>query len=143
MELVVDEIKSHQRTPNTPVRSKKAVGVVQEIYALLIAHYVVRAVMVEAAKKAALPPSRLSFTNTLRLIREMIPEAQRTAKADLPRLYQGLLEDVASKPLAPRANRCIPRVIKRKMSKFRVKSESHRNWPQPTKPFQEAVVLLN
>lgn len=139
----MDEIKSHQRTPNTPVRSKKAVGVVQEIYALLIAHYVVRAVMVEAAKKAALPPSRLSFTNTLRLIREMIPEAQRTAKADLPRLYQGLLEDVASKPLAPRANRCIPRVIKRKMSKFRVKGEFHRTCPQPTKPFHEAIVLLN
>jgi hypothetical protein len=52
---------------------------VQEIYGLLIAHYVVPAVMVEAAEKAALPPSRLSFTNTLRLIREMIPEAQRTA----------------------------------------------------------------
>jgi hypothetical protein len=34
-------------------------------------------------------------------------------------------------------------VVKRKMSKFRVKSPSHRNWPQPTRPFQEAVVLLN
>jgi hypothetical protein len=142
-ELAMDEIKSHQRAPHTPVRSKKAVGVVQEIYGLLIAHYVVRAVMVEAAEKAALPPSRLSFTNTLRLIREMIPEAQRTAKADHARLYRGLLEDVAARPLAPRANRCNPRVVKRKMSKFRVKSPSHRNWPQPTKPFQEAVVLLN
>jgi hypothetical protein len=141
-ELAMDEIKSHQRAPHTPVRSKKAVGVVQEIYGLLIAHYVVRAVMVEAAEKAALPPSRLSFTNTLRLIREMIPEAQRTAKADHARLYRGLLEDVAARPLAPRANRCNPRVVKRKMSKFRVKSPSHRNWPQPTKPFQEAVVLL-
>jgi hypothetical protein len=142
-ELATDEIKSHQRAPHTPLRSKKAVGVVQEIYGLLIAHYVVRAVMVEAAKKAALPPSRLSFTNTLRLIREMIPEAQRTAKADHPRLYRGLLEDVAARPLAPRANRCNPRVVKRKMSKFRVKNPSHRCWPQPTKSFREAVVLLN
>lgn len=142
-ELTVDEIKSHQRVPNTPVRSKKAVGVVQEVYGLLIAHYVVRAVMVQAAKKAALPPSRLSFTNTLRLIREMIPEVQRTAEADRPRLYRGLLEDVAARPLAPRANRCNPRVVKRKMSNFGAKSPSHRNWPQPTKPFREAVVLLN
>ena len=142
-ELAVDEIKSHQRTPNTPLRSKKAVGVVQEIYGLLIAHYVVRAVMVQAAKKAGLAPRRLSFTNALRLIREMIPEAQRTAKADHPRLYRGLLEDVAARPLAPRTNRCNPRVVKRKMSKFRVKSPSHRNWPQPTKSFREAVVLLN
>jgi hypothetical protein len=142
-ELAVDEIKSHQRAPNAPLRSKKAVGVVQEIYALLIAHYVLRAVLVEAAKKAALPPRRLSFTNALRLVREMIPEAQRTAEADHPRLYRGLLEDVAAKPLAPRANRCNPRVVKRKMSKFGVKGPSHRAWPQPTKPFREAVVLLN
>ncbi len=142
-ELAIDEIKSHQRHPRTPLRSKKPVGVVQEIYALLIAHYVVRAVMVEAARKAALPPSRLSFTNTLRLIREMIPEAQRTAEADHPRLYRQLLEDVAARPLAPRTNRCNPRVVKRKMSNFSVKKPSHRNWPQPTKPFREAVVLLN
>lgn len=118
-------------------------GVVQEIYGLLIAHYVVRAVMVEAARKAELAPSRLSFTNTLRLIREMIPEAQRTAEADHPRLYRRLLEDVAATPLAPRANRANPRVVKRKMSNFGVKNPSHRNWPQPTKSFREAVVLLN
>lgn len=143
-ELAVDEIKSHQRAPRTPLRSKKPVGVVQEIYGLLIAHYVVRAVMVEAARKAALPPSRLSFTTTLRLIREMIPEAQRTAEADHPRLYRRLLEDVAARPLAPRANRCNPRVVKRKMSKFGVKNpSSHRCWPQPTKSFREALVLLN
>src|SRR5215208_6559279 len=54
-ELAVDEIKSHQRAPRTPVRSKKAVGVVQEIYGLLIAHYVVRAVMVEAAERLLFP----------------------------------------------------------------------------------------
>ncbi len=142
-ELAIDEIKSHQRHPRTPLRSKKPVGVVQEIYGLLIAHYVVRAVMVEAARKAELPPSRLSFTNTLRLIREMIPEAQRTAQADHPRLYRQLLEDVAARPLAPRTNRCNPRVVKRKMSNFSVKNPSHRNWPQPTKSFREAVVLLN
>ena len=37
VELAIDEIKSHQRAPHTPLRSKKAVGVVQEIYGLLIA----------------------------------------------------------------------------------------------------------
>ncbi len=142
-ELAIDEIKSHQRTPQDPLRSKKAVGVVQEIYALLISHYVVRAVMVEAARRAELPPSRLSFTNTLRLVREVIPEAQRTAQADHHRLYEQLLQDVASTPLAPRRNRCNPRVVKRKMSNFGVKKPCHRNWPQPTKPFRDTVILLN
>jgi hypothetical protein len=143
-ESTVDEMKSHQRTPQEPLRSKKAVGVIQEIYGLLIAHYVIRAVMVEAARTVMLPPSRLSFTNTLRLIREMIPEAQRTAAADHRRLYRQLLDDIAATPLRPRTNRTNPRVVKRKMSKYRVKDpDRHRHWPQPTKAFREAVVLLN
>jgi hypothetical protein len=143
-ESTVDEMKSHQRTPQEPLRSKKAVGVIQEIYGLLIAHYVIRAVMVEAARTVMLPPSRLSFTNTLHLIREMIPEAQRTAAADHRRLYRQLLDDIAATPLRPRTNRTNPRVVKRKMSKYRVKDpDRHRHWPQPTKAFREAVVLLN
>lgn len=61
-------------------------GVIQEVYGLSIAHYVIRAVMVDAARTKELPPTRLSFTGTLRVIREMIPEAQRTAAADHRRL---------------------------------------------------------
>ena len=142
-ELAVDEMKNHQRHPSTPLRSKKPVGVIQEIYGLLIAHYVVRAVMVEAARMVELAPNRLSFTGTVRLIREMIPELQRTAAADHPCLYRQLLADIAATPLRPRTNRSNPRVVKRKMSKFRVKTPDHRHWPQPTKPFREAVILLN
>src|SRR5918992_445383 len=142
-ELAVDEMKNHQRHPSTPLRSKKPVGVIQEIYGLLIAHYVVRAVMVEAARMVELAPNRLSFTGTVRLIPEMIPELQRTAAADHPCLYRQLLADIAATPLRPRTNRSNPRVVKRKMSKFRVKTPDHRHWPQPTKPFREAVVLLN
>jgi Insertion element 4 transposase N-terminal/Transposase DDE domain len=144
-ELAVDEIKSHQRVPQEPLRSKKPVGVIQEIYGLLVAHYVVRAVMVDAARTTKeLSPRRLSFTNTLRLIREMIPEAQRTAAADHPRLYRQLLADIVATPLGPRTNRANPRVVKRKMSNFGVKKPEH-HWHrlQPTKPFREAVVLLN
>jgi hypothetical protein len=141
-ELAVDEIKTHQRPPQKPLRSERPVGVIQEAYGLLVAHYVVRAVMTDAARTVELPPGRLSFTNTLRIIREMVPEAQRTASADHPRLYRQLLSDVSSTPLPPRANRSNPRVVKRKMSKFGVKTPGHRAWPQPTKPFHEAVVLL-
>jgi hypothetical protein len=57
--------------------------------------------------------------------------------------YRQLLSDLAARPLAPRTELCNPRVVKRKMSKFRMKNPSHSDWPQPTKPFREAVVLLN
>lgn len=141
-ELAADEIKTHQRPPHRPLRSGRPVGVVQEIYGLLIAHYVVRAVMADAAKTVDLPPSRMGFTHTLRVIREAAPEIQRTAARDHPRLYRQVLADVAAEPLPPRADRGNPRVVKRKMSNFGVKNPSHRAWPQPTKPFREAVILL-
>ena len=52
-ELTFDEVERHQRPPR-PLRSQTPVGVIEEIYGLLLAHYVVRAVMVEAATTA--PP---------------------------------------------------------------------------------------
>jgi mitochondrial fission protein ELM1 len=45
--------------------------------------------------------------------------------------------------LPERDNRSNPRVVQRKMSRFKLKREIHRQWPQPSKPFQEAIVLLN
>jgi hypothetical protein len=141
-ELAFDEIETHQRPPR-PLRSQTPVGVIQEIYGLLLAHYVVRAVMVEAATTAPrpLPPTRLSFLTTLRLIRTTLPELHRTAPVDHPRLYQQLLADMVATPLPPRRNRSYPRVVKRKMSNFRVKGPHHRRWPQPTKAFRDAIAL--
>jgi hypothetical protein len=141
-ELTFDELESHQRPPR-PLRSQTPVGVIQEIYGLLLAHYVVRAVMAEAAATAPtpLPPTRLSFLTTLRLIRTVLPELQRTASTDQPRLYRQLLADSARAPLPPRRTRSNPRVVKRKMSNFRVKAPCHRRWPQPTIAFRDAIVL--
>lgn len=142
-ELAFDELETHQRPPR-PLRSRTPVGVVQEIYGLLLAHYVVRAVMAAAATVATpapLPPTRLSFLTALRLIRSTVPELQRTAPADRPRLYRQLLADIARCPLPPRRTRSYPRVVKQKMSNFRVKAPCHRHWPQPTKAFRDAIVL--
>jgi hypothetical protein len=140
-ELTIDELETHQR-PRLPLRSQKPVGVVQEIYGLLLAHYLVRAVMVEAAATRDLAPTRLSFISALRIIREYLPDFQRTAVADHPVIYEALLADLAAAPLPPRANRINPRVVKQKMSSFPVKRPEHRCWPQPTKPFRNAIVLL-
>jgi Insertion element 4 transposase N-terminal/Transposase DDE domain len=141
-EVVFDELETHQRPPR-PLRSRTPVGVLQEVYGLLLAHYVVRAVMADAAAQAPAPtsPTRLSFLTSLRLIRTAVPELQRTAPADHPRLYRQLLADIARWPLPARRNRTNPRVVKQKMSNFRVKGPAHRHWPQPTKAFRDAIVL--
>lgn len=143
IEITIDELDTHQRLPHIPLRSKKPVGVIQEAYGLLLAHYAVRSVMHEAAVQNALDPDRLSFTNAVHIIRAAIPEFQMTTPEQLPRLYQRLLNDIARHRLPERDNRSNPRVVKRKMSKFKVKRKEHSHCPQPSKSFQEVIVILN
>lgn len=141
-ELAVDEIDTHQRLLRQPLRSEKPVGVIQELYGLLIAHYAVRKLMHEAALKADLDPDRLSFSNAVRIIGDAIPEFQMVVPEQRTALYQRLLVDIARHRSPPRANRINPRVVKRKMSKYPLKRAEHRRWPQPCKPFPNAVVML-
>lgn len=124
------------------MRSLKPVGVIQELYALLIAHYVVRYLMHEAALQAELDPDRLSFTHAVQVIQDAIPEFQMTAPGQLPQLYARLLQDIADQPLPERKRRSNPRVVKRKMSNFRLKRPEHHHWPQPSCSFREAVALI-
>jgi hypothetical protein len=140
VELALDEVKTHQR-PARPLRSRKPVGVIQEIYGLLIAHYLLRATMLQAAGPAA-APLRLSFIGTLRLIRELLPLARPGGKRARQRRYRWALGELARQVLPSRPERSNPRVVKQKMANFRVKTAEHQRWPQPTKPFADAIVLL-
>ncbi len=140
IESALDEIKAHQR-PARPLRSRKPVGVVQEIYGLLVAHYLLRAAMLQAAP-GGVSPLRRSFVGTLRLVRDILPLAQLWGKRARQRLHRQMLLAIAGQVLPRRAERSNPRVIKQKMANFRVKTAQHQRWPQPTKPFAAAVVLL-
>src|SRR5512135_102360 len=66
--LTIDELKTHQR--ERPVlRSQTPGGVVQELYGLLLGHYIIRVLMHEAAAVNGIDPQRLSFTGTLKILR--------------------------------------------------------------------------
>jgi len=138
-ELAIDELKTHQK--QRPVlRSQRPAGVVQEIYGLLLAHFVVRKLMFEAAAKAAVSPRQLSFVGALKILRCRLPEVPRCL-AGRRRWYQDLLSEIAEETLQPRRDRINPRVIKRKMSKWPKKRPEHRQSPQPTKKFRAALEI--
>src|SRR5437870_5376471 len=140
-ELAIDELKTHQR--ERPVlRSETPGGVLQELDGLLLAHYVVRVLMSEAARRNDLPPRRLSFTGTLKVLRCRLPECPKS-RIGLKRWYEDLLAEIAEEVLPERRNRINPRVIKRKMSNWRKKRPEHRRLPQPTKNFRQSVVVLS
>jgi len=115
--------------------------VIQELYGLLLAHYAVRFLMREAALQSGIDPDRLSFVHALRVIGDAIPEFQMITPEQRPLLYTRLLRDIATGRLPGRRRRSNPRVVKRKMSKFRLKRPEHDHWPQPTMPFHRAVVI--
>src|SRR5213076_3152285 len=65
IELVIDEIKTHERAQRQVLRSKTPEGVYQELYGIYLAHYAVRALLAHAAIEATLDPDRLSFSEGL------------------------------------------------------------------------------
>jgi hypothetical protein len=134
-ELSIDETKTHELERLT-LRSQTPDGVVQELYALLIDHFVVRVLMFEAARTLTLAPVRMSFTGTLKILRCRIPESPRRLSGQR-RWWRNLLEEIGEETLEPRRNRINPRVIKRKK-----KRREHRGYPQPTKDFRDAIVLI-
>jgi hypothetical protein len=139
-ELAIDELKTHQR--ERPVlRSQTPRGVIQELYGLLLGHYVVRVLMQETAKRQGIDPQRLSFTAALKILRCRIPECPRSREGR-GRWYQALLSEIGEEVLPERRNRINPRVIKRKMSNWKKKRPEHRRYPQPSKEFRKAIVML-
>ncbi|MCX5309106.1 hypothetical protein OG304_37695 [Streptomyces sp. NBC_00160] len=72
---MLDEIKTHQRGAKSVVlASKTPEGVRQEIYAHLLVHHALRALMAEAAAGSPEPVDcdRLSFTTALRAARRTV-----------------------------------------------------------------------
>lgn len=144
-ELVFDEQKTHldPRRPGKPaqLRSQTPQGVEQELYALSLGHFVVRALMLEAAKQDNLDVDRLSFTGCLRILQARLPECDSATPIRLEQWYRLLLAEMAQERIEPRRNRVNPRVVKRKMSNFAKKRPEHRGRPPLKKTFAETVVI--
>jgi hypothetical protein len=144
-ELVFDEQKTHldPRRPGKAAhfRSQTPQGVEQELYALSLGHFVVRALMLEAAKEDNLDVDRLSFTGCLRIVQARLPECDNSTPIRLEQWYRALLAELAQEQIEPRRNRVNPRVVKRKMSKFAKKRPEHRGRPPLKKTFAQTVVI--
>jgi hypothetical protein len=146
IELVNDEQKTHQAPrmsgKEAQVRSETPGGVVQELYALSLGHYLTRAFMAEAAHEEGLDPDRLSFMGCLRILRIRLPEYAAVREEEREDWYKALLKEMAGERTESRRNRINPRVVKVKMSNFKKKRAEHRGIPSLTQTFEETVVML-
>jgi Insertion element 4 transposase N-terminal/Transposase DDE domain len=142
LEIDNDELTTHQLNRPVDLRSQTPVGVVQEIYGVLLAHNAIRRLMHESAKRWEIDPRTLSFIHAVRVIKETIPLMRAADTEQLPSLYKAMLEQIGQGRLPARDNRINPRVIKVKMSKWPKKRPRHYNPPPPQKSFVAAIVML-
>jgi len=74
IETIFDEIKDRVRGGAPLLRSKRPDLIKQDFYGLLLAHFGVRSLMLEAAREADVEPDDLSFAHALSVIISRLPE---------------------------------------------------------------------
>lgn len=139
-EVAIDELKTHLRNAPT-LRSQRPAGVIQEVYGLLIAHFIIRKLAFEASQHANVSPRQVSFTGTINVLRARLPEAPRSRRL-IAGWYDLLLEEISLEILETRRNRINPRVIKRQQSKWPRKRKKHRKLKALNETFDQIIALL-
>lgn len=139
-ESVLDEVKTEMQQSQAPLlRSKTPELVQQELYGLLLAHYLNRKVMAQAGELAGEAPTQLSFKSSLETLKQWTTE---TSRQGWPRRYGVLLRKVAQKELRPKRERSYPRAKKAGRQKWPMKRAGQPPPAQPSKPFAQAVYIV-
>ena len=140
IELVIDEIKTHERAQRKVLRSKTPDGVRQELYGIYLAHYAVRVLLAQAAVEAELDPDRLSFTEGLFELTEMISLALTLEPEEATeQLLTRLQHKIAQHVLPARRLRINRREVKQVYNKYKPKK---RRLPPP-EPFDPEDQFLD
>ena len=122
IEIGYDEVKTHMLERQEALRSKKAEGVRQEIWGILLAYNLVRREMTEVAEAAGVSPLQVSFRHALMLIRIFcMVEAWTCAPGNLPKRLASHHEALSSLLILPerRPERRYKRHVKIKMSGYK------------------------
>lgn len=119
LEIGYDEIKTHALEREEAIRSKSPERVAQEVWGLAVAYNLVRHEMEAVAEECGVPPRRISFRGSLRLIRDLFFWAEVASPGKLPKMIRDMRIEMRSLVLPPRrSERRYPRHVKIKMSNY-------------------------
>ena len=118
LELGYDEIKTDLLERTEAIRSKKPDGVRQELWGVLLAYNLVRLEMEALANQEKIEPTRISFIESLRLIRNEWDWLSVTSPGAIPKRLAVLRQNVKRYILPPRRKRTYPRAVKIKISQY-------------------------
>jgi hypothetical protein len=119
LELGYDEVKTEMLEREESLRSKTPTGVRQELWGLGLVYNLVRLEMERIAALAELPPTRISFVMSLRLMKDFWFFASLDSPGSIPKRLWRLREETLRFVLPPRrSQRSFPRAVKVKMSNY-------------------------
>ena len=127
-ETANDQLKTHLHGPGQVLRSRLPKLVYQEIWAWLLVHHALSALISRAADAADLDPDRISFTRVLRITRRTATGTAGFPPEDWNNALPHVLADITHKINPGRRDRSCPRTIKRaRHNSYRVKRPNDRN----------------
>ena len=119
LELGYDELKTHMLNREEAIRSRTPEGVRQELWGLFLAYNMVRLEMARVAAEAKTEPTRISFIESLRLIRSAWEWLSVASPGAIPKRLAALRADMKRYVLpARRRERRVARAVKIKMSSY-------------------------
>jgi hypothetical protein len=93
-------------------------GVRQELWGILLVYNLVRLEMESIAREAKLAPTRISFVEALRLMRDEWAWLSVTSPGAIPKRLAAMRRSIKRYVLPPRRPRLYPRAVKIKMSNY-------------------------
>ena len=118
LELGYDELKTELLDRKEAICSRKPDGVKQELWGILLAYNLIRLEMARIAAEADVAPTRISFVEAMRLIRDEWEWLTVTSPAAIPKRLETMRRNVQRYILPPRRSRTFPRAVKIKMSSY-------------------------
>ena len=107
-EGVFKEIKLALAGRVTQVRAQDPLRAMQELDGLLLGHFVVRWVILQAAREKGIAPVEISFAGTLRVLQTRLAGVPEGA-VERRRWWEGLMAAIGRQRLQRRRKRCCPR----------------------------------
>jgi hypothetical protein len=123
LELGYDEIKTEMLDREEAIRSQRPDGVEQELWGILLAYNLVRLEMASIAREESIKPTRISFVESLRLMRTAWEWLSVASPGAIPKRLATLRRNVKRYILPERRKRSYPRHTKLNINRH--------NWKRP------------
>lgn len=120
--------------------SQNSEMVLQEIWGLLISHFIIRKLIFDGAEFAGVPPAQISFKGALNVLQARLPK-EKQSQSKVRKWFKNLIEEISLERLPPRRNRINPRKIKKRSTAWPSKKDCDRNPPKPSGPFIQNIVI--